>query len=772
MARFPWLGPALGHVLIVLWVFAGPVFEGRVPYFRDVSTYYYPNYVFLESAFAQGLWPLWHPFADSGSKFLMVDPMDLGLVWLGGANWALRLGPALHTFIAMMGASALARFLGQGSWGSWMAGAAFGLSGFYLSTLNLLELNHGTSWAPWVVLAFQRVLAEPTARRAACLGILAAIQVSTLAAEVMVQTAVLGLALVSRRPGARVVKPLALAAGITLLLAAPALLGMRSLLEGTERERGFSAEAALGWSAKPAVLFDMWVPGFFGDPHTFTDRGFWGQSFFPDGYPYLLSLYTGFATLALALHAGRARRLWAVAILGVLLSLGAHGPLAPVVAEVMRSFRTPVKFMFLPAIAIALLAGLGLHKAQRGEGRVSWIALTPGLALLSLGLALLVDPQTPARLLGGVLPALTHPLAIDVATRAWPLSFVVSGLCAAVAVVIVKKGPRLAPLAGLIVAFDLLLVGEGVNPSAEASFYELEPPVQALVHSVPPGSHRWFSYGFANTPGLRPANAVLERNRDVWLYYFDRQSLLPRTHVIDGLEGAFDEDRVGWSPPLSTLTKDERTPAGYARIHRLLMFSGVRYVLSLVPIHDARLSQRGAAPIRGLNDPLRLYELVDTLPRAFFVPDHKVVPATIVRGLIESASVDPRRLVLLDQEPPQRGAPTSETPGVDYERTDPHTVIVRANSPAGLLVVLDGFDRSWQAESEGQPVPLLRANGRHLAIPTEGGERVFTLRYRPRWRGLALSALAFGLALSAASFFAGRKGLQRVGMGTTQTTVR
>ena len=39
--------PHAAFAALALWVFSGPLFEGRVLFFRDLSTFFYPNYVFL-----------------------------------------------------------------------------------------------------------------------------------------------------------------------------------------------------------------------------------------------------------------------------------------------------------------------------------------------------------------------------------------------------------------------------------------------------------------------------------------------------------------------------------------------------------------------------------------------------------------------------------------------------------------------------------------------------------------------------------------------------
>ena len=113
----------LAHVAVVLWLFEGALFEGRVFFFRDIFCYYFPNYVFLEGSLRQGIWPLWNPTSDGGGPFLMADPTDLVLVGLLGAQKALRLALPLHVLLAMCGATLLGRRLGAGAWGAWAAGA-------------------------------------------------------------------------------------------------------------------------------------------------------------------------------------------------------------------------------------------------------------------------------------------------------------------------------------------------------------------------------------------------------------------------------------------------------------------------------------------------------------------------------------------------------------------------------------------------------------------------------------------------------------------------
>ena len=117
------------HAAVVVILFADVLFLGRLPYLRDVSTYYYPDYVFAASALRHGVWPLWNPTADAGAPFLMAYPVDLLMLAGLGARRTLMLSPPLHVWLGMCGATALAHELGWRPRAAWLSGAVYGLSG-------------------------------------------------------------------------------------------------------------------------------------------------------------------------------------------------------------------------------------------------------------------------------------------------------------------------------------------------------------------------------------------------------------------------------------------------------------------------------------------------------------------------------------------------------------------------------------------------------------------------------------------------------------------
>jgi hypothetical protein len=344
----------------------------------------------------------------------------------------------------------------------------------------------------------------------------------------------------------------------------------------------------------------------------------------------------------------------------------------------------------------------------------------PGAALLLAGVAAAAAPGIVRDLLARMAPPLLDPRGLVAASTVWPSPWMTSGVLAVGAGLALARGGRTSALAAAAVLVDLLAVNGAINPLAPRSFYELRDDVAGLVRPVAEaGRYRWFSYGIAHTPGLRFEPVMAGAPSDVWLYYLDRQSLLPRAPALDGLEGACDIDRTGWSPAEATLAPDEVRPDRFSEHHERLRSANVRWVLSFRPLPAELATERGRVKLPEVQPPLALYELVDPLPRVFWV------------GAAEARGRDPLS--------PDRAVE------VDYEAVDPHTVRLAGDTPPGMIVVLDGHHPDWTAENRSGPVALTRVGDRWRGIVTPGGPQVFTLRYRPRWRLPAFVLAGLGL---------------------------
>lgn len=743
--------PYVAQALAVAALFGPTLFLGEVPYFRDVVYTYYPDLVFLERSLRSGVFPLWHPAADGGAPFFAPYPPHLLLVVALGATWALRLSVVLHVWLAAAGATAVARQRGLAPSGAFVAGVAFGLSGVVLSSL-LYPVFLAAAWMPWVVLAWARLQARPGPRAAAALAAVAAVQLSTFGGEVCVQTALLALVLCPPRRAAW--RELALAGATFVALAIPIVLGARALMEDTARAAGFSATAALSYSAAPSVLLESLLPGFFGDLRGFSGAQLWGAELHPNGFPFFVSLYQGPLVLLLAAF-GRSRRLWALAALGLLLALGAHGPAGPLLAHAAL-FRVPVKFMFLTALSLALLAGAGLERA-RGRGPVA-LALVLALPLAAAGGMAAADPRALAAALAPLFPGLAAPHAPAVLAAHWPPDLSRAALLAALSGVALATGRAWA--VPLLLVVELFAANLRLVPSAPAAVLALRPEVSALLEPARQGAPgRIFSCGLCATPPL----AWRGRPRtDLTLYALERQALAPRAHVIDGLEGAFDEDRMGLAPIGSALPARLRDPARLPAYFRTLTLGNVRWMLSWRALPTELATPRGEVALPEVVDPLRLYELRGALPRAYWVP--AAVAVADRRGAWDALrQADERAVVVVEAAivPPPAGSAASPV-AIGYQPEGPHRVRVRAQTPPGFLVVVDGFGEGWRLMSAAGPQPLWRANGRYRAWWTPGGWQEFRLTYAPGWRWPALAGLGLGLLGLLVSALTGRLDRSRV----------
>jgi membrane protein YfhO len=532
-------------------------------------------------------------------------------------------------------------------------------------------------------------------------------------------------------------------------------------LRHSVRGSGFPRDIALGNELHPVVLLQVLLPGVLGSLRAPVEE-WWGGRFYTKGFPYFLSLYLGPCALGLA-AAGwsgpdRRRRyvLAGAGLVGLWYALGAGGGLALAVSYLppVQWFRFPSKALLMPYLAVALFAGFGADRLRRGGG---WRALAVvSLAAAAVAGVVAVVPRVAPDVMAQAL-AIPREAAARAGRSASLDAVIIAGasvFLTALSFLVLKN--RLAPARGaaaltVLVVADLTRAGLGMNPQVTPEFYALLPEIRSLRLDALSGG-RVFSYGLDASPSFRRFLASGTPGLGLWSFFLSRQVVAPYANVIDRVELAFGKDLTAFLPRAPELDAEEYDPARVGQILGRLRSAAVTRVVSLDRLAHPDLGLIAEIPAGPPAVALHVYALAASWPRSYVAC--RVVPASGAEdalGRALAADVRPDLDVILEAPAPAgctRGSVTraSSAPG-DEEYG------VESDGPA-VLVTRDSFAPGWTATVDGQEVGVLRANGKHRAVPLAAGRHRVRLRYAPPVLFPAVWATV--VAAAAAAFIAVR----------------
>lgn len=145
---------------------------------------------------------------------------------------------------------------------------------------------------------------------------------------------------------------------------------------------------------------------------------------------------------------------------------------------------------------------------------------------------------------------------------------------------------------------------------------------------------------------------------------------------------------------------------------------------------------------------------IPEVPRAFLVGGYEVMDETAALQKAARLDFDPRKEVLLEEDPGIPNNPGAADGRVSVKELDSDRieVSVEASSPC-LLVMSDNYSKGWRAvgypEDAQKNYRVLPANGFQRALPLVPGSHHFLLEYRPKtfeW-GLWISIVSWVLFL-------------------------
>ena len=410
--QFPTLLPAALFALLLLVVYADPLFVRRNFVGRDLVAFGLPLESMVHDAWARGRVPVWA--ADlSGGRPLLPNPSSGALypvrplLSLLPFPSAMRLFPVLQWLVGGLGMLLALRAIGASRSAAWVGAASFVFSGVLVSNVYYTPLLASATLLPWVLWAVARP-ARGVGQRAVPLGI--AFGALLLLGEAFAGVIALFVALlwilreVAPADRGRELRALALGLALAALLAAPQIVATALVVPETYRAvSGFSVREALVFTLSPWRLVELVVPFPFGRHWTLDNRDVWGPSTLR---PLYSTMYCGaFAVVALvALWRDRERGArFARALVAAAAFLAIVFRYVPESVRDRASWiplRHPEKFSTAIALGLAVLAALAVDRFRAGGKRPRWVLGAAALLALIAVLAAVWPGQVGGRAVG------------------------------------------------------------------------------------------------------------------------------------------------------------------------------------------------------------------------------------------------------------------------------------------------------------------------------------------------------------------------------------
>ncbi len=483
--------------------------SGRAsPFYRDLGTTQRPARALFASLGGSAI----NPSASFGEPYWGNPNLVLAYPFPRSPRF-LGVHLLLHLALGTAGAFLFLRRLVRSEEAALLGAAAFGLSGYVLSSTAFLNATTTIAWSPWL-LFFTAVARESEGRSLVrCgFGVTIAAALLVLGGEPALAGLSLLVALLFAAASPREVRLRTIAATAAGSLAAAVLLSpwllavWKASTFSSRRVRGFSFSEFSSVGFHPLRLLETPFPLFLGDPSRLVSGGFFGFALTQGNPPYLASLGFGVLPLALALlfvvsakrHEGR---FWiGAAALSLLASVvpwlpGASAAYAAL--PVLHVLRYPVKAVFVLTLSVAVLAALATDRLLIG-GSLPRFRARAALALgflaalfAAASLALRLSPDLGR----GLLMRLWDPawvskpdVVLEPVLRRLPVQAALSAAALLLLAILVRKtaeDPRAQLFLLVAVGAELLLPAGRLLPRIPSAWFEPAYPLVARAAAIP-----------------------------------------------------------------------------------------------------------------------------------------------------------------------------------------------------------------------------------------------------------------------------------------------
>ncbi len=771
-------------ILIILTCifFSEILFGNKIFIHRDLLRFFYPLREFSINQFWSLKIPLWNPYIHCGSAHLaelqtcVFYPLSI-IYLLFSYPQAFNYFIIFHIFLAGLFTYILMRNWNHSRYASFLSATVFMFSGYIISVINLLASLASIVWLPLVILFYERALKGEWFKNSIITGVFMALmflggEPSILYAMVFIlmfmpQASLRGsetteairpegsLRGVPTRVGIpkqsqrllrfarndiwwtkKVMakgKCLALALLVAVGLSCFQILPFLEFVKYSSRGAMDFTEASM-WSLPPYALLDLLVPYLSESDYLYKD--YWTRQ------SWLMVYYMGIFTLICAFISlkfdttRRRKAFFYILALGLVLSFGRYTPLYYFLYKIMPGFslqRYPVKFFFIVAFSLAVLAGMGLDYYRNNMASIIKFLKTMLIFAFISGFFYLVINLNFFEILNSLYSKVS-PYFLDKKYQLNQLTYVaIFNIKRAIGFFIILSvlmflGARKKIRLNLVILFLLFVslldiytgnkklylnmdIDDYLKPGHTVSFLKKDRDLFRIFESPSTLSQNMYVPERDYFEGVDSLKERMVSNRGVSFGIYD-------AYGYGSLYNERHEDII-----IAIVRQDLPDRSN------LLNLLNVKYVIS-----PKDFEAEGYEMVRK-GEKTNIYENKNFLPRAFLVDKAVVIKdGKKILERLKSKDFDPSKEVILEEA---FGSTIYDIRYTIYEKANiiqytPNKVTIEAQvSTPKFLVLSDSYYPGWKAYVDGRRAKIYRADYTLRAVHLKPGKHIVTFTYDP-----------------------------------------